>query len=241
MGWQGSIVGLAFVAGTSIEGLIILNNASYTPEPWHGTLLVIAVVAAAIIINIFSAKRMPVIQSILLFVHVLGLFAVLIPLWVMGPQNSAEKAFTELINAGNWSSMGTAIMVGLLTPLTTMMGFDCMIHMAEDVHDASRTLPKALFWGVAINALLGYMAIFTLCVIIDDPAAILDTATGYPYIQLFYNVTGSYAGANVMTAIIIITLTMAGESDSLESLKPFLIPRSPRRSRHWSFIVNPYG
>jgi len=42
---------------------------------------------------------------------------------------------------------------------------------AEEVNDASRTLPKALFWGVALNAVLGYLAIFTLCFTIDDPEA----------------------------------------------------------------------
>lgn len=83
------------------------------------------------------------------------------------------------------------------------------------MNDASRTLPKALFWGVALNAVLGYFAIFTLCFTIKDPEAILSGATGYPFIQLFYNVTQSYAGTNVMVAIIIITLVAAGESGAL--------------------------
>jgi len=86
---------------------------------------------------------------------------------------------------------------------------------AEEVNDASRTLPKALFWGVALNAVLGYLAIFTLCFTIDDPEAVLSGSTGYPFIQLFYNVTKSYAGTNVMVAIIIITLVAAGELGTL--------------------------
>ncbi len=99
---------------------------------------------------------------------------------------------------------------------------------AEEVNDASRTLPKALFWGVALNAVLGYLAIFTLCFTIDDPKAILSGATGYPFIQLFYNVTKSYAGTNVMVAIIIITLVAAGElgtSVNLVTLDQHLSPR----------------
>lgn len=88
-------------------------------------------------------------------------------------------------------------------------------YRAEEVNDASRTLPKALFWGVALNAVLGYLAIFTLCFTINDPEAVLSGATGYPFIQLFYNVTKSYAGTNVMVAIIIITLVAAGKSGTL--------------------------
>lgn len=65
---------------------------------------------------------------------------------------------------------------------------------------------------MALNAVLGYIAIFTLCFTIGDPAALLSGNTGYPFIQLFYNVTKSYAGTNVMVAIIIITLVAAGRS-----------------------------
>ena len=131
MGWQGSVVGLSFAAGTIIEGLIILNHDSYVPQQWHGTLLVIAVVAFAIIFNTTLAKKLPVIENMLLFVHTLGLFAVIIPLLVMGTRNSAKDALLVFTNAGNWSTMGTAVMIGLLTPLGSMMGFDCMVHMYD--------------------------------------------------------------------------------------------------------------
>ena len=84
-----------------------------------------------------------------------------------------------------------------------------MISTAEELRDASRTLPKAIFWGVILNSILGYLTVFTLCFTITDLSALLSTATGYPFIQLFFNVTGSYAGTNVMAAIIVITLVCA--------------------------------
>ncbi len=34
-----------------------------------------------------------------------------------------------------------------------------------------------------------------------------DTIQGYPFIQVFFNTTHSYAGTNIMTLIIILTLT----------------------------------
>jgi amino acid transporter len=68
-------------------------------------------------------------------------------------------------------------------------------------------------WGVALNALLGYLTVITLCFIITDPAALLNGKTGFPFIQLFYNVTRSYVGANVMIAIVIIALVFAVVSE----------------------------
>ena len=131
MGWQGSIVGISFAAGTIIEGLIILNDNSYAPQQWHGTLLVIAVVAFSIIFNTTLARHLPLIENMLLFVHGLGLFAVVLPLLIMGAKNTGKEALLQFTNSGNWSTMGTSVMIGLLTPLGSMMGFDCMVHMYD--------------------------------------------------------------------------------------------------------------
>lgn len=64
-------------------------------------------------------------------------------------------------------------------------------------------------WGVGLNAILGYIVVITLCFTITDPQALLDSPTGSPFIQLFYNVTKSYNGTNIMTAIIVINIVSA--------------------------------
>lgn len=193
-----------------IQGLITLNNSNYNPQAWHGTLLVIAVVTFAIIFNTAMAKQLPIIEIIILVIHIFGLFAIIIPLLVMAPsKNNARVALLDFFNGGNWPTVGLATMIGLLTPLGSMLGFDCAVHMSEEIRDASDTLPRSIFWGVVVNIVLGYVAVLTLCFTITDPSAILDTPTKYPFIQLFYNITNSYAGASVMSAIIVITLVCA--------------------------------
>ncbi|KAL6714500.1 hypothetical protein ACLMJK_007925 [Lecanora helva] len=205
-GWQGSVVGLSFAAGT----IDFRNDQTYNPQPWHGTLLVIAVVAFAIVFNTSMAKQLPIVEIIILVVHIVGLFAIVITLLVMAPEkNSGRVALLEFYNGGNWKTTGLATMIGLLTPLGSMLGFDCAVHMAEEIRDASDTLPKSIFWGVVLNIVLGYLAVFTLCFTITDPSAILDTPTKYPFIQLFYNITKSLAGTDILAAIIIITLVCA--------------------------------
>lgn len=131
IGWQGSVVGLSFVAGTIIQGLITLNDASYEPQPWHGTMLVIAVVVFCIVFNTTFAKNLPLLEGFILLLHVIGLFAIIIPLLILAPRNSAKDALTTITNGGGWSSNGVAYMVGLLTPLGSMMGFDCAVHMCK--------------------------------------------------------------------------------------------------------------
>ena len=158
-GWQGSVVGLSFAAGTIIEGLITLNDSTYAPQRWHGTLLVIAFVAFAIVFNISMAKQLPILEVFILIIHVVGLFAIIIPLLVMAPKNDGRTALLDFYNGGGWPTVGLATMIGLLTPLGSMLGFDCAVHMSEELRDASDTLPKSIFWGVVLNIVLGYLAV----------------------------------------------------------------------------------
>jgi amino acid transporter len=192
-----------------IQGLITLNNPDYIPHGWHGTLLVIAVTAFCIFFNTVLAKRLPMVEGLVLMIHILGFFAVLIPLWVLAPRASASDVFTTFLNLGGWSSTGLAFFVGLLSPVYTLIGADSAVHMSEEINDASIVLPKAIMWAAFVNGSLGWVMVITFAFTLGDLFAILDTPTGYPFIQVFYNTTKSNAGTSIMTAIIIVNITSA--------------------------------
>lgn len=209
LGWQTGLASLAFLVGTMIQGLLVLDNDTYVFERWHGTLLVIAITAFCIIFNTFLAKKLPMVEGLVLIIHLLGFFAVLIPLWVLAPRNSPKVVFTEFSNLGEWDSKGLSFMVGLLAPIYTLIGADSAVHMSEEIKDASIVLPKAIMWAATINGSLGFVMIITFCFTLGSVFDILETPTGYPFIQVFYNVTQSKAGTSIMTAIIIVNITSA--------------------------------
>ncbi|KAH2129280.1 hypothetical protein KXW66_008567 [Aspergillus fumigatus] len=122
-GWQCAIVSIAFLAGTIIQGLVVLNDPTYEFQRWHGT-------------------------------------------------------FQKPTHGG-----------------------------AEEIKDAAETLPKAMMSAVAVNGVLGFVMVVTLCFTLGDVDSILSTPTGFPFIQIFYNTTNSYAATNTMTAVLVITLT----------------------------------
>ena len=185
----------------------MLNSSTYVFERWHGTLLVIAILTFSTFFNTFLAQRLPMVEGTILVIHIVGFFAIIIPLWVLAPTNSAKMVFTEFQNLGGWSSQGLSFMVGLLSPIYTLLGVDSAVHMSEEIRDAGLVLPRATFSAIVINGFFGFVMIITFCFTVGDPAAILETYTGYPFIQSFYNATGSYAGASVMVAIMITTIT----------------------------------
>ena len=58
----------------------------------------------------------------------------MIPLLVMAPsRNNGQVALLDFYNGGNWPTVGLATMIGLLTPLGSMLGFDCAVHMGRSL------------------------------------------------------------------------------------------------------------
>jgi len=67
--------------------------------------------------------------------------------------------------------------------------------------------------SVLLNVILVFIVVVTLCFTLGDATSVLESPTGYPFIQVFYNATQSYAGTNVMTAIIIVMLSACAVSE----------------------------
>ena len=194
------------MVGSVSQGLIALNVENYVWHAWHGTLLTIAAITFSIVFNTALAPSLPLIEGTVLILHLAGLFAVIIPLWVMAPRANVHDALFVFTNYGGWSSTGLSAMIGLTTPLSVLIGYDCSVHMSEEIKDASITLPKAIMWSVAINATLGFIMAVTLVFTLGDVDSLFDSVTRQPFIQVFFNATRSYAGTNVMTAIVVILL-----------------------------------
>jgi choline transport protein len=206
IGWQVYLAGVAFMVGSVIQGLIALNVQDYEWHAWHGTLLTIAAITFSILFNTVLAAKLPLIEGTVLILHLAGLFAIIIPLWVMAPRANAHDALLVFTNNGGWSSTGLSVMIGLTTPLSVLIGYDCSVHMSEETRDASITLPKAIMWSVALNAGLAFIMAVTLCFTLGDVDSLFDSVTRQPFIQIFFNATGSYGGTNAMVSIVIIML-----------------------------------
>ncbi len=204
LGWQTGAANTAFLAGTQIQGLVILNNPGYVPEKWHGTLITFAVASFSFFFNTFLVKKLPLVEGIVLVIHVFGFFAVLITLWVLGPVGNAKQVFTTFNDYGGWGNYGLSSLVGILAVMIPLLGADGAVHMSEELRDASRVLPKAMILTTVFNGAMGWIMIITFCMVLGSIDDVLASPTNQPYIAVFYNVTQSYAGATVLSALVII-------------------------------------
>ncbi|KAK8029278.1 hypothetical protein PG991_006334 [Apiospora marii] len=211
LAWQTIIASTCYIAGTQVQGLLVLNYAPryYEPHPWHGTLLAIALAAFGVFFNIVLARRLPLVEAGLLCIHILGFVAILVTLWVLAPRTPASEVFTTFNDGGGWDSVGTSTMVGITASLLPLLGADAAVHMSEELQDASRTLPRSMIATTLVNGALGWIMLITFCSTLGNLTDILDSETGVPFIAMFYNTTQSAGGATAMSVLIII-MTIAG-------------------------------
>ncbi|KAF2013612.1 amino acid transporter [Aaosphaeria arxii CBS 175.79] len=207
LGWQVGNTAIAFLSSQQILGLVILNHPEYVPERWHLTLLVIAIISFCQLFNTFLARKLPLVEGVVLVLHIFGFFAILIPLWVLGEKGDPKTVFTTFTDGGNWGSIGLSCLVGMLSPIFSFIGPDSATHMSEELRDASKTLPRAMIATAIANGAMGFVMICTFCMLVGDVEQVLGSPTGQPFIQVFYNTTQSKAGASVMTCIMIIMAT----------------------------------
>jgi hypothetical protein len=126
LGWHTGIAGCSYTVANMLVGVLAINYPdSYVPKQWHVTLFVIAVALIAIIFNTFLAQKLPLIEGIILILHVFGFFGILIPLWVLGPKSSASEVFGNIQDNGGWGNNGLACLVGLVAPIYALIGKFC--------------------------------------------------------------------------------------------------------------------
>ena len=121
-GWQALAASGGYLCGTIIQGLIVLNDPTYSPQNWQGTLLFWAAIFFAVAFNTVVSSALPQIEGLILVIHVLGFFAILIPLVYLAPHGSASEVFTLFLNAGNWPSQGLSFFVGLIGLVFSLLG-----------------------------------------------------------------------------------------------------------------------
>lgn len=75
----------AYLGGSLIQGLLVLNSSAYKAQGWQGTLLMWALILIAVVINTIISNALPVIESMILVLYAVGFFAILIPLVYFAP------------------------------------------------------------------------------------------------------------------------------------------------------------
>lgn len=190
---------------------MFLFDLSYVPKNGHVTAFMIA----SAVVTILIATR-----STLVLRHASWLMGVLfmcvwlfigISLAILAPHPTTAElrrsVALDFQNPSGWSMDSTAVLVGILGPISTFVGGDVSCHMSEETENASLAVPRAIYR----SAMTGYfMTILTTILIIyslgNDIDSLLSSAAGQPYQQVFLNATNSETKTVVMVTFMLLLL-----------------------------------
>ncbi|RGP72014.1 hypothetical protein FLONG3_6913 [Fusarium longipes] len=229
----------AFAAGLQVQALITINDPRYEPHRWQGLLFYWAILIYALVFNIWGHRALPWHNYVSGIVHVVGLVAIMIVLGVMAPKNSASFVFTKVTNSSGWDQDGVSWLVGLLSAVYPFLGYDAACHLAEEMPHASRNVPIAMIGSVGINGLLGLVYVIILLFSTGPLEALLQTPTGYPFMQIFLDTTKSNVGTTLLSLVITciaIAATVAGVTSTSRTLWAFARDKSTPFDKHLSKV-----
>jgi amino acid transporter len=141
--------------------MVTIYNPSYQQQNWQQSLVMVAIGMFATLMNTYGAKKLPLLEHIMLVVQVGGFVCIITTLWVFSPMAPASEVFTSFSNFGGWPDIGTACFVGSITATASFAGSDAAVHMAEETEDASRAVPRMIMLTIAVNGLMAFIFIIT--------------------------------------------------------------------------------
>lgn len=79
-----------------------------------------------------------------MIIHILGFFAILIPLTYMADHGNSKEVFTQFLNLGGFPSQGLSFFVGIAGCIFAFAGGDAAVHVGVFVLSTPTNHPYEL-------------------------------------------------------------------------------------------------
>jgi len=169
----------------------IATDKTYMPTQGHviGVMAALSIIHA--MINSLSTAWFNRLTKTYAVFHIGVLVAACITLLVMQKdKHDAKYAFTNVeVNSG-WSPAGFSFLFGSLSANWCLTDYDATVHIAEEVKDPARVVPKAIASALSFTYVAGWLFNIVLVFCMGDPSVILASEVGQPVAQLFWDVMG---------------------------------------------------
>ncbi|KLO20098.1 amino acid transporter [Schizopora paradoxa] len=228
-----------FIGANFILGQVQLTHPAFVIQRWQVVLLSYLIAAAGVFLNVLGPHLLDKLSKAAIIWNMVAFVVVIIVILVADDhKQSAEFVFQDFQNFTGFGPAMAAIL-GILQSAFGMCCYDAPAHMTEEMHNASREAPKAIIMSVYIGAITGFIFLISICFCIGDLQATALTPTGVPLIQIFFDSTGSHAGACVLASLItVISIFCAAalQAEGSRSLYAFARDRGLPFSDFWSKV-----
>ncbi|KAM5376442.1 hypothetical protein ACJZ2D_005496 [Fusarium nematophilum] len=186
--------GARFLAGAAVTG----SGGTYEITQWGTYLMFVAVSIIGVFLNIFGYPILNRWNEGALYWSIISVVVISIVLLATSPKTDAEFVFTNFSNTTGWSD-GTAWMLGLLQSALSLIGFDAVAHMTEEMPRPTKDAPHAMIAAVLVGGVTGIVFILVMLFCFVDVELLLSSPTQSPLTEMIYQATGSNAAATILS------------------------------------------
>ena len=86
-----------FLAGSSMQGLVIATQPNYAPQPYQGFLFVVMIATFALAANSLLARHLPRLEGVVFVFFVVAFIVTVVVLWVLAPRLTAGECAEQML------------------------------------------------------------------------------------------------------------------------------------------------
>lgn len=190
-------------------GVISLYNPNFEPQRWQQFLIYIGYTLAALMINTFLTRLLPLINQAALIWSIAGFVIISITVLACASPDyqSGHFVYGQFLNETGWPD-GLAWLLGLLQGALSLTGFDACAHMIEEIPEPHLKGPKIVIYCIVIGMVTGWIFLSVLLFVLSDVDLVLESAAG-PLLEVLYQATNSRAGAVCLLMFPLVCLLFA--------------------------------
>ena len=176
-----------------------IGNPNYVMETFHVYLLMVSLMIFEGLLTMNSTKFIGQLNKVGTIVNLVVL--VIFIVWM--PAGSINKPKTTpnnivwtsdgIVNGTEWPT-GFAFMMGFLSVIWTMSGYDAPFHLSEECSNANIASPRAIVMTAQMGLYFGWAIILVIAYTVKDVQEVVAGQYGQPMGSLCLQVLGPKAG-----------------------------------------------
>lgn len=209
LSWAGSIftsASMALSLANEIMGLWVMTHPSHVTQKWQLFVLYQIINVVLALFNCYG-RYLPLVANCSLYISLFSYVTITLTVLICSRGNYREPSFvfTEFNNNTGWSSAAIAFIVGLINPNWSFSCLDSATHLAEEVVAPETAIPIAILGTVTIGLVTSLTYVIAMFFCITNLDAILNSSTGMPIYDIYYQALGSTPGAVCLGVLVFLT------------------------------------
>ncbi|RDW90127.1 putative choline transport protein [Aspergillus mulundensis] len=197
LAWVLGGASVSAILGQQTVSMYALMHPGFEMKAWHVFVSFIICTWLCCSIVLFLNRFLPQLNNIGGFFILSGVLIVIIVAACMPhvkdiPYATNEDVWRTWTNSTGYSSNGFVFVAGMLNGAYAVGTPDCSTHLAEEIPQPSKNIPKAVFAQMSVGFIAGLLYMIALFYAVNDLDSVL--AATFPLAEIYRQASGSRGG-----------------------------------------------